>query len=384
MGGEMAYNVLIADDMLLNRKLIKRALERKIDDVNFYEVEDGDKALECIYGNKVDIVILDLIMPKKDGFEVLKKVKSLEEYRDIPIIVNSAMDEVDIVQEALELGATDYFTKPLTIQQMEIVLPVKVKNALRAHEQKRLLLQMNQRMKEELKVANALQSILIDESKSLPGVEMIGKYIPSAELSGDFYDCVQVGDKVWLFIADVSGHGVAAAMISSMIKVMFKNIVTRHSTPAEALREMNATFYNLTHGTYYITAFLGLIENGVLTYSNGGHPYPIIIDVSEDRVYMLEDNGFIVGIIDDYKYGTHSIDMNPGDYIFLYTDGLLEPEEPKSSMKTCDDLLRYIDERKDMVKRNPILLLDSVVKDFGKDTEDRLKDDIALIMVRKK
>ena len=89
---------------------------------------------------------------------------------------------------------------------------------------------MNQRMKEELMVAKALQSILIDERKSLPQVKMIGKYIPSAELSGDFYECVQIGDKVWLFIADVSGHGVAAAMISSMIKVMFKSLVTQHPT----------------------------------------------------------------------------------------------------------------------------------------------------------
>ncbi len=380
----MAYNVLIADDMLLNRKLIKRALERKIENINFYEASDGNKALEYIFQRNVDIVILDLIMPKKDGFEVLKEVKSTEEFRDIPIIVNSAMDEVDIVREALELGATDYFTKPLTIQQMEIVLPVKVKNALIAYEQKRMLLHMNQRMKEELKVANALQSILIDESKSLPGVEMIGKYIPSDELSGDFYECVQIGDKVWLFIADVSGHGVAAAMLSSMMKVLFKNIVTQHSTPAEVIREMNSTFYNLTHGTYYLTAFLGLIEDGVLTYTNGGHPYPIILDSTNDRTYLLENNGFVVGILEDYEYDMHRVEIKPGDCIILYTDGLLEPEDHKYEMKTCDDILSYIDTNKALVKSNPRLFMDSIVKDFGKDTKDRLKDDVALIMVKKK
>ena len=127
----MGYNILIADDMLLNRRLIRRALEQKIDNVNFIEVDDGNKALESIYNDGIDIVILDLIMPEKDGFQVLKEVKSQEHYRDIPIIVNSAVDEVDIIRQALELGATDYFTKPLTMQQMEIVLPVKVDNALK-------------------------------------------------------------------------------------------------------------------------------------------------------------------------------------------------------------------------------------------------------------
>lgn len=380
----MAYNILIADDMLLNRKLIRRALEQKISNVNFLEAEDGHKALEYIYKGAVDIIILDLIMPKKNGFEVIKAVKSQEEYRDIPIIVNSAMDEIDTIQEALELGATDYFTKPLTMQQMQIVLPVKVKNALKAYQQKRLLLEMNQRMKEQLKVATALQSILIDESKSLPDVEMIGKYIPSSELSGDFYECIQIEDKVWLFIADVSGHGVAAAMISSMMKVMFKNLVSQYSTPAEVLREMNSTFYNMTHGTYYITAFVGLIQDGVLTYSNGGHPYPIIVDSLNDKVYMLENNGFLVGIVDDYEYTMHRTKLDSGSYIIMYTDGLLEPEEAEDHVKTCDDLLAYIDEHKDMLKSDPRLLLDSIVKDFHKDISDKLKDDVALIIIRKK
>lgn len=380
----MGYNILIADDMLLNRKLIRKALDNKIENAAFHEVENGIKALEYIFNNRVDIVILDLIMPEKDGFEVLKRVKELNKYKDIPIIVNSAMDEIQIIEKALELGANDYFTKPLTMQQMEIVLPVKVKNALIAYEQKRLLLEINQRMTEELKFANALQTMLIDESKSLEDVDMIGKYIPSSELSGDFYECIQVGSRVWLFIADVSGHGVAAAMISSMMKVMFKNIVRQHSTPEEVLREMNSTFFNLTQGAYYITAFLGLIEDGVLTYSNGGHPYPVIIDSSANEAYMLNDNGFIVGIMEDYEYDMHSIKINSGDYIIMYTDGLLESQEPGQVVKSCDDFLEYIIEHKDIAIDQPKLLLESIIKDFGKDSSDTLKDDVALIMIKKK
>ena len=118
-------------------------------------------------------------MPNKDGFEVIDKKSHVQ---DIPIIVNSAVDEIGVIQRALELGATDYFTKPLTMEQMGVVLPVKVKNALKAYEQKRLLVQMNQRMREELEFATALQSILIDESKSLPGID-IGS-ISYAELMG--------------------------------------------------------------------------------------------------------------------------------------------------------------------------------------------------------
>lgn len=382
--GKVAYKILIADDMLVNRRLIKRALEQRIEDADFHEAEDGEKALRYIFKNRVDIIILDLIMPNKDGFQVLKELKSSEVYRDIPIIVNSAVDEVGVIQKALELGATDYFTKPLTMEQMGVVLPVKVKNALKAYEQKRLLVQMNQRMREELEFANALQSILIDESKSLPGIEMIGRYIPSAELSGDYYECLQTGDRTWLLIADVSGHGVASAMISSMVKVMFKNLVDRYHAPAQVLESMNETFYNLTHGTYYITAFLGLIEDGVLTYCNGGHPYPVILDSKENRTYMLEENGLILGVMEDYRYRTYSRRINPGDYIFMYTDGLLEPRIAGRDMKTCNDFLDYIEKHKDMIREDPALLLDSIVKDFGKDSPEGLRDDVAVIIIRKK
>jgi sigma-B regulation protein RsbU (phosphoserine phosphatase) len=380
--GKVAYKVLIADDMLVNRKLIRRALEQRIEDVDFHEAEDGEKALKYIFKNRVDIIILDLIMPNKDGFEVIKELKSSRKYRDIPIIVNSAVDEIGVIQRALELGATDYFTKPLTMEQMGVVLPVKVKNALKAYEQKRLLVQMNQRMREELEFATVLQSILIDESKSLPGIDMVGRYIPSAELSGDYYECLQTGDKTWLLIADVSGHGVASAMIASMIKVMFQNLVELYTSPAQVLESMNVTFYNLTHGAYYITAFLGLIEDGVFTYCNGGHPYPVILDSRDNRTYMLEENGLILGVMEDYKYKTYSREINPGDYIFMYTDGLLEPKVEGHAMRTCNDFFDYIDEHKDMVKGDLALLLDSIVEDFGKASTEELRDDVAVIVMK--
>src|SRR5690606_4628805 len=106
----------------------------------------------------------------------------------------------------------EYFTKPLTLEQLEVVLPIKVQNALKSYEQHKLLKQMNQRLREELKFANALQHTLIVEHKDLEDGVMTGKYVPCSEIGGDFYDCVQTDDGLWFIVADVSGHGVAAAM----------------------------------------------------------------------------------------------------------------------------------------------------------------------------
>src|SRR5690606_1016778 len=105
--------------------------------------------LKYVKSNDVDLIILDLIMPNKNGFDVLKELKSQKEYKDIPVLVNSAVDEIDTIKKALELGANEYFTKPLTLEQLEVVLPVKVQNALNSYEQHKLLKQMNERLREE-------------------------------------------------------------------------------------------------------------------------------------------------------------------------------------------------------------------------------------------
>lgn len=135
----MEYNILIVDDVSVNRKLIKTIVNMKFDNINFFEAEDGVEALKYIIENAIDIVILDLVMPTKDGFEVLKELKAKENTKEIPVIVNSALDDIESIRRALELGAYDYFTKPLTEEQRSIVLPLKIKNAIKTYDQRKII-----------------------------------------------------------------------------------------------------------------------------------------------------------------------------------------------------------------------------------------------------
>src|SRR5690554_2679131 len=116
----MKYNILIADDVEINRKLIGAILKGN-KDLILHEVEDGKRALQFIDENDIDLLILDLMMPFLDGFTVLNELKSSEKNKDIPVIVYSAVNEIDSIQRALELGAYDYFHKPLTREQMSVV-----------------------------------------------------------------------------------------------------------------------------------------------------------------------------------------------------------------------------------------------------------------------
>ena len=126
----MAYTILLVDDVLLNRKVMKVALGG-LPEVSFLEAADGVNALESVHSQRVDLIILDLVMPGVvTGFEVLRQIKSSVLYKQIPVIVYSAVSDTASIRQALELGAHDYLIKPLKPQELQTILPEKVKDAL--------------------------------------------------------------------------------------------------------------------------------------------------------------------------------------------------------------------------------------------------------------
>jgi diguanylate cyclase (GGDEF)-like protein len=123
-------NILIIDDSPIDRKIIRLALESKINEINLIELDSASNILEVLYTGQIDVCILDIMMPDKNGLDVLKEVKENESYKDIPIIVCTGLDDVEIIEKSLMLGAYDCFFKPLGRKEIAISLPLKVKNAI--------------------------------------------------------------------------------------------------------------------------------------------------------------------------------------------------------------------------------------------------------------
>lgn len=377
----LAHNILIVDDMLINRKLIKSVI-KKLPDVVFYEAADGFEAIALVKEKDIDLIILDLMMPGKDGFQVLQELKEDVRYEEIPVIVYSAIDGVDSINQALESGAYDYFTKPLTPQQMKFIVPAKVRNALESYRQRKTILQMNEKIRLELMLANLFQQSLMVESKEYTKALMYGKYTPCNEIGGDFYDCHEIGDSVWFIIADVSGHGVASAMISSMIQVEFNNCIQKFTSPAEVICQMNETFYRITQGNHYLTAFVGMIKDHVLTYCNAGQPYPILYSASTNTIEILRQNGFAIGMFEDATYEIQTIDVGQGDTILTYTDGLFDGRAHRDSQTNYDDLTNYFLTYQNIAYENTQEFFTILLRLFAGVSDGHVVDDIAMMLVR--
>jgi len=322
------YNILIADDVAMNRMLIRSILKSKLDNINYFEAEDGDIVIETVKKHPIDLIILDLIMPVKDGFETLQYLKAHAMYHHIPVIVNSALSEITSIEKTLEMGAIEYFTKPFSPDDIEIILPLKVKNALRLHDQNKEIERLNIELNQELKNANEFARFMLPVKSSFKKVDFEIHYHPSLGIGGDFIDCVEIDGKVWFMVADITGHGIAAGMASSMIKILFRMTLEQTDmSPSKLLAFINNKIFKIfgdheNSNFIVFTSFVGCIENCELTYSNAAQPYPIIYKRGSNEVFAIENGGMLVGMIEDMTYDEYKVPLEPGDGIFVYTDGL--------------------------------------------------------------
>lgn len=380
------YKILIVDDMLVNRKLMKKVLVDSVKNADFIDAEDGFQALDCLNKQEVDLVILDLMMPGKDGYEVLTDMKEDPRLSDIPVIVNSAITDMESIKKTLELGAMDYFTKPITPEQMKVIIPLKATNALKFYEQRKELKQMNNRMKNELKIASVLQRSLIRTHDEYHRARIYQKYMACEELGGDLFDFVEKEDCSWFMIADITGHGVAAALVASMLKVVFNNAIRSHKDPASVLKDINQTFYRLMSDSANLcfSVFVGRIEDDVINYSNAGHPYPILIKEHVDQWEMLAINGYLIGLFDDAEYENKTAEWSTGEAIVTYTDGLFEnPKNPELS-KSFSSVMQHAQLLDNRALSDPEMFMEQLLASFGKADKNQIDDDIAMMYIMRK
>lgn len=381
------YNILIADDVAMNRMLIRSILKSKLENIVYFEAENGDVVINIVKENPIDLIILDLIMPVKDGFETLQYLKSNALYHHIPVIVNSALSEITSIEKTLEMGAIEYFTKPFSPDDIEIILPLKVKNALRIHEQNKEIERLNIELNQELKNANEFAKYMLPSKSFLNKVDYEIHYHPSLGIGGDFVDCVEIDDKVWFMVADITGHGIAAGMASSMIKILFRmTLEGPEMSPNKLLESINNRIFNIfgnssTSNFIVFTSFVGCIENNELTYSNAAQPYPIIYKKDTNEVYAIENGGMLVGMIENMKYDEYKIPLNTGDGIFVYTDGLFSTGSGSDYThwtlvkESCDELKSIMCEEPQKFLENIFWKFSFLHKSAGTD----FTDDVALL-----
>jgi phosphoserine phosphatase RsbU/P len=380
----MARNILIVDDYNFNRKIIRDALVKNLSDISIFEADNGYKALELISDHNINVVILDIMMPEIDGIEVLRIIKSNSDLSDISVIMCSALDEIENIKKSLLLGALDYFTKPLTEEQIFITLPLKVENALKYYDQNNQMKVFNEHMKEEMALAEQLQKSFFQEHLKNELVEIWGKYIPCENIGGDIFCIKQVNDVIWFMIGDVSGHGISAAMVSMMLNISFKRGVELSSTPGELLSRLNEVSFEGFGGSRHgiLSAFVGCIKDNLLFYSNAGHPYPILFNKREYSINSLELNGYLLGFLENASFSTEVLKFEKDDSLILFTDGLFD-RGSENSFKNWSQVEDYCKISQENLDSDVNKFLDNLIWFFSSKGNTDFIDDVAVMVIKK-
>jgi phosphoserine phosphatase RsbU/P len=330
--------LLLVDDDPENIQIVHNILGEK------YKIRvamDGFKALELAKTEPFPgLILLDVVMPHIDGYEVCSRLKADTKTHDIPVIFLTGKTEVIDETRGFEVGAVDYIHKPFS--PPIVTARVRTHLMLRdAHETvARQLLAINN----ELDLAREVQlSILPREIPQLEGLEIAARYLPMGSVAGDFYDFLVIDEKhVGILICDVSGHGLSAALIASMLQTALAAQSPHASDPAQVLSGLNQALYGKFQHHFVTAAYVFVdMEKSTVDYAGAAHPPLLLWRARTSETTEWVENGLMLGPFSDSTYSAISLSLEKGDRILLITDGIIEAAD-QSGREFGMDRLRQI------------------------------------------
>ena len=339
--------ILVVDDNETNRDMLARRVAR----LGHTSVEaiNGRQALDIMANEDFDMVLLDIMMPEMNGYQVLEYMHADPRLRHVPVVAVSALDEMDSVVRCIELGAEDYLFKPIN----SVMLNARVSAAL----EKKWLRDTEQAyvaaIKREMELGRQIQSDFLPGSlPDIPGWHIGTRFDPAYEVAGDFYDAFTLPQNLLgAIIADVSGKGVGAAIFMALIRSLLRAFSDQnHADPEQVLEAVARTnAYVIRHHQHqaymFATLFFGVLEtsSGALSYINAGHLPPILLRGS-GGTELLYPTGPLVGVTDELPFNVGVAALEPGDTVLAYTDGVTEAASPAGELFGMEHLRTTLSE----------------------------------------
>jgi sigma-B regulation protein RsbU (phosphoserine phosphatase) len=395
--------VLIIDDVLMNLQVVGKLLYDA--GYNVAMVESGDEALRTLDNIHPDLILLDIMMPEIDGFEVSKMIKNKDEYKNTPIIFLTSRTQTEDILRGFEHGGVDYIIKPF---EKEILLArikthLDLKFSREQLEQKSKEIQkVNERlietniekdrilnlMNKELEIAAEYVTNLLPLPIDKGIIKTNWKFVPSAQLGGDSFGYHWIdNDNLAIYLLDVCYHGIGPALLSiSVLNLLrFQNLrKTDFKKPDEVLNALNSVFQMTEHNEMYFSIWYGVynINTRIITYASAGHPPAIIIDENGNDYYLKTKNIFI-GIVKEYNYKSDIYKIQKPSNLYIFSDGVFEIEMTNGKRWTLEEFYDFMKISSLKHKDNGSMLEMEEVYNYGLELRngEKLKDDFSILKV---
>jgi sigma-B regulation protein RsbU (phosphoserine phosphatase) len=366
-------SLLVVDDNEDNRYTLTRRLKRE-GYGHLTMASNGREALDKLKAQSFDLVLLDIMMPDMNGYEVLEQVKATPALRDIPIIMISSIDEIESVIRCIELGAEDYLNKPFNATLLRARVGASLEKKRLRDEVRRNM----ERLSRELDSARTLQLAMLPRqfpscSPSCP-ITVHAIMEPAREVGGDLYDCFDTGEHAFCFlVGDVCGKGASAAMFMARARSLVRLTVnlwrewrSDEIDPAALLEAVNRELCQDNEDRMFVTMFLGLIDTrtGLVSFVNAGHPPPHLVSSTRDAGQIDSKPAMPLGVRRHAGFETRTLEIRPGEALFVCSDGVFEALNEKGELFSMERLRQLLQQTSASEPREMVCAVKNAVDAF--------------------
>ena len=384
----MSAKILLADDDPAVCQFVDVILKQA--GYSVVRAADGIEAMERVRQSPPDLILLDILMPGRDGLDVLRSLRQNPETSQIPVIMLTQKAQVEDRVKGLEWGADDYVPKPFVAQE----LLVRIRTLLRRSEKVRALgplmgvlgewfsVQGIEQLGHELETAREIQFRLLPPAlPNLAGVEVGAALASTKSVGGDFYDFIPMPGGVGFAIGDVSGKGIPGALLMVMVRSLLRATAWELDAPGEIVRRVNRFLHRDLPPSMFVTMVFGVLSLGGgrrLSLANAGHVNPLLLRRGRPA-QVLELGGPVLGAFEDAKYPQEELLLEAGDQVVLYTDGLVEATDAAGAALGVEGLAALIESRR---AEPPQAVARAVLAEAQGRGGGVSRDDLALLILR--
>lgn len=332
--------VLLVDDAKTNLDILVEGLKG---DHKLSLALNGEMALQIATRTPPDLVLLDIMMPGLDGYEVCRRLRQMPETAEVPIMFLSSLEEVGDKTLGFEAGANDYLTKPFEMLEVK----ARVRSLLKA---KAYNDAVKEQIASELRISREIQMGMLPHDftavEKSYGVRIGAELDPAREVGGDLYGvCAAAPDRLVVFLGDVSGKGIPASMFMVRAISLARLLARDIAEPERILARLNDEL-SVDNPSYMFVTFQCAVfdpSSGRLAMANGGHCRPVLLRHGEPPAWAVDKLGTALGFEEDLEFQRTEITLKPGDSIVFYTDGVSEAFNPESECFGDERLLAGLD-----------------------------------------
>ena len=320
--------VLIVDDVKSNVQLLAEALKGE------YRISvalDGEAALKAIASTPPDIVLLDIVMPGLDGYEVLRRLRAEAATRELPVMFLSSLEDVADKAKGFELGANDYLTKPFEVLEVK----ARVRSLLKA---KAWQDAVKAALERDLSIAKEIQLGLLPSDLAAcvegTGLDLHALMEPAQHVGGDLYLALRTTpDRLLLAVGDVSGKGIPASLFMAVTMTLLRSLAREQLGPDAILTRLNEELAAHNRGQLFVTLACALFDlpAGRVRVANAGHPSPVLLSADGSASAPFGSTGLIAGLFPKAAYTCNEAAFSPGDTLVFYSDGVSEAMDPEEN-----------------------------------------------------